>query len=554
MVRKLDRQVMAKKKNIKGSLEIVEEGVSILKRNISKVLPLYYTGSLPFVLSFLYFWTDMGHNGYAEEHIVFESLCVAAMFIWMKCWHVIYCRKIDAIIRIHSAPEYTFKQVLRMVSTQTFYSGTAVIILPIAMVVTIPFAWIYAFYQNVSIFDNGERSLKEIFTMAWHGARTWPGQNHVILCVISAFSVFIILNIGITVYYLPELLKMLFGIKTVLSMSGASVFNSTFLIISLGLAYLVIDPLLKSVYTLRSFYITSVKSGDDILTDLLQLKTVGKGLSCMLIFILFTVCSVDLTASENIDSNNDRSVTERTISAEDMGKAIEKVSKQREFAWRMPKEKILTEGEMGPFGRIVKWVRDIINAPIKYIKALLKKWLKNLSVSDGKNQSGGFWKGSAYLVLYLVIAVLLSLLAVILWRRFKNRKPALKVVGESIPAVPDLTDEFVDPVELPAERWLNMGYDLMKEQSFRLALRAFYLAILSHLAHKKLITIAKHKTNFDYILELRRRGHEHRELISIFTGDVRVFDRSWYGMHEVTDADLDGFINDHERMVKLIHG
>ncbi|MBN2418254.1 MAG: DUF4129 domain-containing protein, partial [Deltaproteobacteria bacterium] len=129
-----------------------------------------------------------------------------------------------------------------------------------------------------------------------------------------------------------------------------------------------------------------------------------------------------------------------------------------------------------------------------------------------------------------------------------------KIAGQGIPSIPDLTDDYVNPVELPADRWLHIGYDLMQKQSFRLALRAFYLAALSHLAEKKLITIARYKTNLDYLAELQRRDHEHLDLIKLFSVNIRVFDRSWYGMHEVTDAVLNGFINDHERMVKIVNG
>ncbi len=553
MVRKLDGQVMAKKQKIKGALEIVEEAAFILKRNILTVLPLYYIGSLPFVLSFLYFWTDMGHNGYAEENIVFESLCLTCMFIWMKCWHAVYCRKVDSIIRLHSSPRYSFKQVLRMISTQSFFSGTAVIVFPLAIAAAVPFGWVYAFYQNISICDDGEKPIKKIFSRAWQGASTWPGQNYLILCIISVFSVFILLNICILLYYFPGLLKTLTGIKTILSMSGTSVLNTTFLIVAIGLAYLVIDPLLKAVYTLRSFYILSLKSGDDILTDLIHLKRVGKGISYMLIFIIFTVFAGSSIASEKAASNNEPSGSQKMISAEDMGAAIDRVSKQREFAWRMQKEKIVSEDEENAFDHFLSDVKDFIRPAMRFLEKKIGELFKKLFLSEGRSKSSGLWKGNAHLILYLIIALLACILAVVVWRQYKKRKPSLKITGESIPAVPDLTDDFVDPVELPTERWLNMGYELMKEQSFRLALRAFYLAILSQLAEKKLITIARYKTNFDYILELRRRGHEHNELISIFSGDVKVFDRSWYGMHEVTGTELDGFINDHERMVKLIH-
>jgi hypothetical protein len=67
----------------------------------------------------------------------------------------------------------------------------------------------------------------------------------------------------------------------------------------------------------------------------------------------------------------------------------------------------------------------------------------------------------------------------------------------------------------------------------RLALRAFYLASLARLAAGDLITIAKFKSNRDYERELQRRAHAFPEVLSTFAQNVSVFDRVWYGLHEV---------------------
>jgi hypothetical protein len=55
--------------------------------------------------------------------------------------------------------------------------------------------------------------------------------------------------------------------------------------------------------------------------------------------------------------------------------------------------------------------------------------------------------------------------------------------------------------------WTRLGREFRQRGELRLALRAFYLASLSHLAAKGLVTVARFKSNRDYERELRRRGH-----------------------------------------------
>jgi hypothetical protein len=546
---------MAKVQKIKTALEIVEEASFVLKHHYLTILPIYYIGTLPFVLVFSYFWTDMSHSAFARDHIIAESLFLAALFIWMKCWHAVFCSKALSIIRVQSAPVWSFKQIIRLISSQSFFYSSAVFIIPLAMVTTVPFGWVYAFYQDISVADNGQGTIKETIKKAWQAASVWPGQNHIILSIISALTIFIFLNVGIAVYILPYLLKTLLGIDSIFTLSGLSVFNTTFLIIASGLTYLIVDPILKTVYTLRYFYVFSVKSGDDIRTNMLKLKTIGKGMACLLIFILLAACS-NAAVTDKTDAVIKQPSLVKMASPEEINGSIEKVTKYREFAWRIQGKKVDDDkNDVSTIERFILWVKDYIERAWRFIFKIINKWIEKLLGDRRQNEPNSLWKSNVYLIMYFFLAVLLSILAIVIWRHYqRKRKPALKITGQGISSIPDLNDDYVNPVELPAERWLNMGYDLMQKNSFRLALRAFFLAILSHLAEKKLIMIARYKTNLDYLTELARRDHVHMELIKLFSINIKLFDSSWYGMHEVTDTILKGFINDHERMVKIVNG
>ena len=549
---------MAKEQRIKGALEIIEEAVFIIRRRFLSLLSVYYIGALPFVTAFLYYWADMSKSAFAGDRIVSASLGLALLFIWMKCWHVVFCRNVISYIRMRPAPGWSFKRILHLISSQSFFAGSGVIILPVAMIIAIPFGWVYAFYQNVSFVDDGRRPIKAVINRAWYSARLWPGQNHIILSVISVFALFIFLNIGIGIYLLPVILKKFFGVESVFTLSGTSVLNTTFLAVSSGLTYLAIDPLIKTVYVLRSFYVFSIKSGDDLRTEITHISMARNLLSYFVLLILFSGLAGNAFAGTAPGTQDIYSGKTEVISPGKLNQAIEKTLKQREYTWRMPRDKKVEDETPGVLERFGLWLRDKFKFLLTHIKSLWKKineWLKKL-VPDRGNEaaSGSFWQNNVTFILYAGLILLVCLLIFIVWRHFLSRKkPPARLEGQALPSIPDLTDEYVNPVELPVDRWLKMGYDLMKKQDLRLALRAFYLAVLAHLADKDMISIAKYKTNMDYVSELQRRAHEHRELLDLFSINVKIFDRSWYGMHEVTNSVLENFISDRERMVNLAH-
>ena len=119
---------------------------------------------------------------------------------------------------------------------------------------------------------------------------------------------------------------------------------------------------------------------------------------------------------------------------------------------------------------------------------------------------------------------------------------------EAISTAPNLEDDDVAPDQLPEDGWLTMARDLLARGEMRLALRAFYLASLAHLAQRNLISIARFKSNRDYERELGRRAHAIPVVMNTFSENVSIFDRIWYGMHEVNSALLDDFQRNVEKI------
>jgi hypothetical protein len=73
----------------------------------------------------------------------------------------------------------------------------------------------------------------------------------------------------------------------------------------------------------------------------------------------------------------------------------------------------------------------------------------------------------------------------------------------------------------------------------RSALRALYLGGLAGLARAGWVTLARHKSNREYGLELGRRGRDRPELSRAFGRLLAQFEPAWYGTREVTGEALD---------------
>jgi hypothetical protein len=256
---------------------------------------------------------------------------------------------------------------------------------------------------------------------------------------------------------------------------------------------------------------------------------------------------------------NSRPLQVDAVSADRLNNAIDKIIRKREYAWRIPRKESEKEDSMGAMERFIEWSFDRLRDLIKTAVKLWHNFQRVLSrifpdIRPGK-PSGGLSHKSMYIALISILCLLGSVLAFVIWKQLRAAKSKVdRIQGLGITSVPDLRDDFINPVELTSERWLKMGYDLMKKPPFTLSLRAFYLSILAGLAEKGLISITRYKTNMDYITELKRRARKSPELISIFSESVLVFDSSWYGSHEVTETLLDRFIHNRERMVEIIHG
>jgi hypothetical protein len=410
----------------------------------------------------------------------------------------------------------------------------------------------------------------ETFRAAWQDARRqatlWPRQNHLVLLILSGFGLFLFLNVLTGVWILPQLMKTLFGWETSLTMSLFSMFNTTYLAIACGLSYLCLDPIVKAVYLMRCFYGESLKSGEDLKVQLKRYRSNGAPVLAAAVLILMT-CG----ARANQESASSRPGDNRPVaavegesvsgwSAEQLDRSLDEVLDKREYRWRMPKREgpakaIEAEGWLaGKLRAVGEYLVGWIKAGFRVIENVLEWVMEQLFPRPNPNRTSAFGGGSWVLamkwMLFLLLIGLLVVLGIIGWRLwFKRRSPGDdEVNAEPVQARPDLTREQVAADQLPEQEWAAMAADLLNQGEYRLALRAWYLAGLAHLAERELIVLARFKSNREYERELNRRGHALPETVSAFGDNLSVFERVWYGVHDVSRETLEQFRVNWERI------
>ena len=169
-----------------GALETVEAAVHLLRSAPVATLATYYAGGLPFVLGFLYFWADMSRSPFAAQHAVAASLGLAVLFVWFKFWQALFARKLRAQLSGETPARLALARAGRILFTQMALQPTALIVLPLAMVLALPFPWLYAFYQSLTTQAEADTpTLRATIARSWRLALLWPAQNHVIFAVVG---------------------------------------------------------------------------------------------------------------------------------------------------------------------------------------------------------------------------------------------------------------------------------------------------------------------------------------------------------------------------------
>ena len=527
-----------------GAVELLEQATALLRQAPLDTLACYYLGTVPFMLVLLWFWADMSRSADADQRLAGAALALSILFIWMKVWQSRFSGRL--LMQLGGAAE--LPSVTGSVMVQGGLQPWGFIILPLAGLVTLPFGWCYAFFQNITVL--GGPDWRTVQRKARQLSLLWPGQNHLLLALLSLIFLVLFANIAVGVYFLPHLLKSLFGIETIFTLSNRMLLNSTFWAAIVVLTQLCLDPLVKACYVLRCHYGESLSSGADLRA---QIKTVAERATLLVLLVVFSLvtCGSQSAFAAAPVVEPQQQLQQR---AARLDRSVEQVIKDPRFAWRLPREHHqLEKRELPGFMQsIITWVQDTAVTVGGWIKDVIKWVVKKLpkpSFSGVKPGWGGNFSDIALLLMYVLLALLLCFGAIFAWRRLRHTpKPEAELPMHTLQMTPDLHDESVIASELTEERWLALARELLEKGELRLGLRALYLATLAALADAKLVVIARCKTNHDYERELLRFSHAMPKVSEAFALNLRIFEAAWYGMHLPDDETVRSYLDNHRRI------
>jgi hypothetical protein len=536
----------------KSAVDLLEEGLNLVRSAPAGALLCYYAGSAPFILALLYFCSRMAAGAGSGDTLVPGALGLAFIFLWMKCWQAVYAHRLRAaVLNLGHEPVRPWRLITAQAAFQPWYF----IAMPIALLLTIPLGWCCAFFQNITVLGwaGSEGSL---FARAHRQAMLFQTQNFCIILILMALSCMVFVNLCAVSFFLPQMLKTLTGMETVFTRGAGFMLNSTFLLSMAGLTYLLVDPFRKAVYVLRCYYGDSIETGVDLLIELRDLRqSAGKA--------LLLVIGICLLAAEPVfpaDSREGpvcrpaRGEPQSLMNSVAIDRAIKDVLARPEFSWRPLKAKrdVNAAKDKGGFSAVIATIREWSGVVGRWMDKALE-WLRKKLQSGRDVRSPGSKRhdhDTLLMVMCLLLAVMLCVIGVSLRRRARMKKNREKAGTEQdMEPLPDLDDSSVTAAELPMDRWEQLAGELMERGEARLALRALYFACISHLAGLGLVVMDRCKSDRDYEKELARRARSRTSLIAAFSSNRAVYQSTWYGMHPADNEMVNTFMANYKGMV-----
>lgn len=172
------------------------------------------------------------------------------------------------------------------------------------------------------------------------------------------------------------------------------------------------------------------------------------------------------------------------------------------------------------------------------------RWLLSLLPKTGSITPNGSPFISS-LVQLVVVAACLSTIALLIWKfaprylsnrrgRKKQKREARIVLGERLE--PDQT----------AADLLAQAEALARDGDLRGAIRKAYIALLCELGDRKIVSLAQHKTNRDYLHSVRGRVHLYSSMRQL----TNSFELHWYGFQPPAENDWNEFRSGYQKALR----
>ncbi|HEX7295956.1 MAG TPA: DUF4129 domain-containing protein [Pyrinomonadaceae bacterium] len=188
---------------------------------------------------------------------------------------------------------------------------------------------------------------------------------------------------------------------------------------------------------------------------------------------------------------------------------------------------ILARSEYATKSRAKSALTRIIEAIARWIQKLLGRHIPGEQV--GRSPVTSIVQ---VIIIALALAVILYVIKLLIPHLARRRKTERKAKPEPRVVLGERLEPDASAVDLLAE-----AESLARTGQVRAAIRKAYIALLVELGERKVISLAHHKTNRDYLRSVRNVP----ALYPLMSGLTDSFERHWYGLGQPEPADWQNF-------------
>jgi hypothetical protein len=552
-----------KKTDAPGAVEFVEEAVHLLRALPPAAWVIYLAGAVPWVLGLGYFWATASWFAPRPEEVLWKAIGMAGLYMGLKVAQAEFCARVRAVRFGVEAETLSWRGVLRTTARQARVQGWAVPLMPVAMVMTVPLAFTWMYFENMTaLAASPDVAGESLGQRARREAMRWPGPAHVALLLFSGVWLAVWLNIATVFYGVPWLARTLFGAENMFGLSGWAALNSTLLALVTILAWLAVDPLVKTYHVLRTFYGEARHTGEDLRLELRA--PVARGRLAKAGRVAVVALMLGWLSGAVTESGALRAAVEapERVSAAQVDAALDEALSERDFRWSLQPLPVVREADAADglikrfvrqgfelIGQMIRDVRDWVKRVADWISDLFKNKKDKAKKEPKMKKATGDTGALARVLLYGLLALCAVGLMWILWTSWKKRPVAPRTLTalSATPVAPDLNDEKLEASRLVSSEWLELARAQLARGEWRLALRALYLGSLASLGARGLVSLARAKTNLDYERELARRAAGRPDVVAGFRARRLSFECVWYGRAAAEENQLRAWLAELER-------
>ena len=525
-----------------SAVRLIEEALILIKRLDARAWLIYAAGIVPFFALLVFETTDLAQNPFAPERLPEIALALAVLYFWLHICQSLFCACLHATLT-ETAPALRahFRPAC---AAQLAIAGSKLLLWPLAFSLVAPHAVVTMFYQHsllppVAAHSNWREALAE----ARRDAVYRQPQAWWMLALVFVLRLVLFANLEVLLYMAPALWKTMTSREGMLTRSPALLDNPTSFAAVCVLAYIGLDPIAKAACVLRRFARASERSGVDLR---LRASLLQRAIAVAMLVLALSM-PFQRAAAQAAGGNSPG------IAPHAMRGAIRSGFHDRKNIWDLPVAQPRKPAS-NPITAFFDGLADRINSALDSVTSEIDKALKALrrifsNRPVPREEKRGVSKWSGWLVLAIFSALLFTAILMAVWklrRPVGGGAPIARPVASSARAI---EAEQLDAADQSEQEWLYIAQQHRATGNLRLALRALYLYTLVALGRAGLISLARGKSNLDYLSEVRRRSRRFSpEFALAFQSNVNLFEQSWYGEHPVSEETLATFEHNSSRL------